>query len=281
MKALSSGGTLHRRPLFRSAHAALVLALSMCLAIYAIAAAPTARAADSLLSQGKTATASSVENAGTAGLGRGRRQHRHPLGPARPATRSGSRSTSAGPRRSARSCSSGRRPSGKAYQIQTSNDGSAWTPVYSTTTGPGGTETLNVTGSGRYIRMYGTARNTGYGYSLWEFQVYGTMGTGGGTCGTQNAALNQPATASSTENAGTPDRPRPSTATPAPAGPAPSADPQWLEVNLGSTSQPLCQVVPELGDRVRARRSRSRPPPTTRTGPRSTRRPPGPAACRR
>ena len=35
-----------------------------------------------------------------------------------------------------------------------------------------------VTGSGRYVRMYGTQRATAYGYSLWEFQVYGS---GGGT----------------------------------------------------------------------------------------------------
>ncbi|WP_084714525.1 discoidin domain-containing protein [Streptacidiphilus rugosus] len=68
--------------------------------------------------------------------------------------------------------------SGKAYQIQTSADGTNWTTVYSTTTGPGGTETLNVSGSGRYIRMYGTQRNTQWGYSLWEFSVYGA---GGGT----------------------------------------------------------------------------------------------------
>ena len=63
--------------------------------------------------------------------------------------------------------------SGKAFQIQTSNDASTWTSIYSTSTGPGGTQTLSVSGSGRYIRMYGTARNTGYGYSLWEFAVYG------------------------------------------------------------------------------------------------------------
>jgi beta-glucosidase len=37
-----------------------------------------------------------------------------------------------------------------------------------------GTQTLTVSGSGRYVRMYGTARATPYGYSLWEFQVYGT-----------------------------------------------------------------------------------------------------------
>jgi hypothetical protein len=41
---------------------------------------------------------------------------------------------------------------GKAFQIQTSPDGSTWTSIYSTTTGTGGTQTLNVTGSGRYIR---------------------------------------------------------------------------------------------------------------------------------
>jgi hypothetical protein len=34
-------------------------------------------------------------------------------------------------------------------------------------------QTLNVSGSGRYVRMYGTKRATQYGYSLWEFQVYG------------------------------------------------------------------------------------------------------------
>ncbi|MET7424646.1 DUF1996 domain-containing protein [Dactylosporangium sp. NPDC005555] len=62
---------------------------------------------------------------------------------------------------------------GKAFQIQTSADGNAWTSIYSTTTGTGGTQTLNVNGSGRYVRMYGTQRGTGYGYSLWEFKVYG------------------------------------------------------------------------------------------------------------
>jgi hypothetical protein len=65
-----------------------------------------------------------------------------------------------------------------AYRIQVSGDGSTWTDVYSTTTGTGGTETLNVSGTGRYVRMYGTTRATGYGYSLWEFQVYGTGGDG-------------------------------------------------------------------------------------------------------
>jgi hypothetical protein len=59
-----------------------------------------------------------------------------------------------------------------AFQIQTSTDNSTWTTIYSTTTGTGGDQTLSVSGSGRYIRMYGTARATQWGYSLWEFQVY-------------------------------------------------------------------------------------------------------------
>ena len=70
---------------------------------------------------------------------------------------------------------------GKAFQIQTSTDNSTWTTIYSTTTGTGGTQTLPVTGTGRYIRMYGTARATQYGYSLWEFQVFGPATGGGGT----------------------------------------------------------------------------------------------------
>ncbi|PYC66369.1 hypothetical protein C7C46_31455 [Streptomyces tateyamensis] len=60
------------------------------------------------------------------------------------------------------------------FQIQTSNDATNWTSIYSTTTGTGGTQTLNVTGTGRYLRLYGTARATQYGYSLWEFQAFGS-----------------------------------------------------------------------------------------------------------
>ncbi|MEY9967118.1 beta-glucosidase [Streptacidiphilus sp. MAP12-16] len=123
------------------------------------------------------------------------------------------------------------------YQIQTSTDGTTWTAIYSTTAGHGGTETLNISGTGRYVRMYGTQRATPYGYSLWEFQVYGTLGG----CGTANAALNQPATASSTENTGTPA----SAAVDGNTGTRWSSaysDPQWLQVDLGS-ALPVCQVV--------------------------------------
>ncbi|WP_433167526.1 discoidin domain-containing protein [Kribbella sp. CA-247076] len=66
--------------------------------------------------------------------------------------------------------------SAKSYQLQVSNDATNWSTIYQTTTGPGFKETLAVSGSGRYVRMYGTQRNSPYGYSLWEFQVYGTGG---------------------------------------------------------------------------------------------------------
>ncbi|MBD0740075.1 hypothetical protein [Streptomyces sp. CBMA29] len=43
---------------------------------------------------------------------------------------------------------------------------------------PGPHETAGDTGTGRYVRVngtaYGTARGTAYGYSLHEVQVYGT-----------------------------------------------------------------------------------------------------------
>ncbi len=61
---------------------------------------------------------------------------------------------------------------GRAYEIQVSNNGSSWTTIYATSSGEGGVEDINVSGSGRYVRMYGTERGTGWGYSLWEFEVY-------------------------------------------------------------------------------------------------------------
>jgi hypothetical protein len=67
---------------------------------------------------------------------------------------------------------------GRAYDLQISPDGNAWTNLKSVTGGTGGTETHNVSGTGRYVRLNGTQRGTGYGYSLWEFQVFGGGGTG-------------------------------------------------------------------------------------------------------
>lgn len=63
---------------------------------------------------------------------------------------------------------------GKAYIIQISKDASHWEDAYTRTNGSGGMETLSFEPiEGRYVRMYGTERTTPYGYSLWEFEVYG------------------------------------------------------------------------------------------------------------
>ncbi|MET7396100.1 DUF1996 domain-containing protein [Dactylosporangium sp. NPDC005572] len=62
------------------------------------------------------------------------------------------------------------------FTIQTSANGSSWTTINTTVNGTGGVQTLNVSSSGRYVRINTTRRATQYGVSLWEFQVFGTGG---------------------------------------------------------------------------------------------------------
>lgn len=62
---------------------------------------------------------------------------------------------------------------GRAYKVQVSDDGTLWRDAYSTTAGDGGTDELTGLGAaGRYLRVTGTQRATGYGYSLWEIEAY-------------------------------------------------------------------------------------------------------------
>ncbi|HEX2879910.1 MAG TPA: ELWxxDGT repeat protein, partial [Polyangiaceae bacterium] len=59
-----------------------------------------------------------------------------------------------------------------------------WTTIYtspSITTGAR-TDTRDVNGMGRYVRMKGTVRNTAYGYSLYDFQINGDANISCGTC---------------------------------------------------------------------------------------------------
>ena len=171
--------------------AVIVGAVATLLASYVlIASATSANAAVTLLSQGKPATASSLENAGT---------------PASYAVdgNTGTRWSSGfsdpqwiqvdlGATATVSQVVLRWEPAyATAFQIQTSADANTWTSIYATTTATGGTQTINVSGTGRYVRMYGTARATAYGYSLWEFEVYGTLGAA--ACDTTtNAALNRP-----------------------------------------------------------------------------------------
>ncbi|MFI7539938.1 discoidin domain-containing protein [Actinoplanes sp. NPDC049599] len=61
----------------------------------------------------------------------------------------------------------------KTFRIQTSANGSTWADATAATAGNVGVQSLPVTATARYVRMYGTERATQYGYSLWEFKVFG------------------------------------------------------------------------------------------------------------
>ncbi|ASZ13463.1 discoidin domain-containing protein [Chitinophaga pendula] len=79
---------------------------------------------------------------------------------------------------------------GRAFEIQTSLNGTDWSTAYSTANGGGGTNEISFGArDARFVRMYGTRRSNDWGYSLFEFQVFAG--------GTTNIALNRPATASS------------------------------------------------------------------------------------
>ncbi|WP_443048308.1 discoidin domain-containing protein [Streptomyces sp. H39-C1] len=154
----------------------LLAVVALSLFFYALAAGPvTAHADDTLLSQGKTVTASSVEGAGTPASAAvdGDGTTRWASAWADPQWLQVDLGASSNISKIVLNWEN----AAKAYKIQVSDDATNWADVYSTSTGVGGTETLNVTGTGRYVRMYGTARSNGYGYALWEFQVYGTSGT--------------------------------------------------------------------------------------------------------
>ena len=63
---------------------------------------------------------------------------------------------------------------GKAYLIRVSNDAENWTTVFSETNGNGGIDDISFpTANGRYVLMHGSQRGTSFGYSLYDFEVYG------------------------------------------------------------------------------------------------------------
>ena len=111
--------------------------------------------------------------------------------------------------------------------------------MYSTAAGAGGDQTLAVAGTGRYVRLQLTSRATQYGYSLWEFEVYGGGGAEPGPDGL--LSYNKPATASTFQDDGACANCTPAKATdldPATRW-ATSAtngwvDPGWITVDLGA-----------------------------------------------
>ncbi|WP_405888757.1 beta-1,3-glucanase family protein [Streptomyces sp. NBC_01136] len=175
----TSFSALTRRPAARVtlSRTALCLVIALLAACFVALTPSLARADDQLLSQGRPATASSTESASfpAAAAVDGNPGTRWSSGFADPQWLQVDLGSV---QQITRVTLTWEAAYAKAYQIQTSTDAATWTTVYSTTTATGGTQNLTVTGSGRYIRLYGTARATQYGYSLWEFQVYGP---GGGT----------------------------------------------------------------------------------------------------
>ncbi|MDX6279619.1 MAG: hypothetical protein QOH03_690, partial [Kribbellaceae bacterium] len=67
----------------------------------------------------------------------------------------------------------------KGFQLQTSDNGTSWITIQTTTNGTGGEQSLVVNGNGRYVRILVTQRATQWGASLYEFQVYGGTPAGG------------------------------------------------------------------------------------------------------
>ncbi|WP_084648807.1 polysaccharide lyase family 8 super-sandwich domain-containing protein [Paenibacillus sp. FSL R7-269] len=63
---------------------------------------------------------------------------------------------------------------GKEYRIDVSDTLHDWKTVYSTSSGDGDVDEISIDPvNARYVRMYGTQRGSKYGYSLWEFKVFG------------------------------------------------------------------------------------------------------------
>ncbi|MEY9490681.1 hypothetical protein RKD26_006475 [Streptomyces calvus] len=231
----------HIKQLSRLRRRALGAALVATAALVTLPASPTpAAAADTLLSQGRTATASSAENAATPASGAvdGDRGTRWSSAPSDDQWLQVDLGVTASVSRVVLDWEAA---FGKDYRIQLSQDGGSWTDAGTVQGSDGGVDTVDVTGQARYVRMQGLDRATAWGYSLWEFQVYGTAGTTPpASCGTANSAQGRPASASSTENAGTPA----SAAFDGDTGTrwsSQASDPQWVQVDLGSVRD-LCKV---------------------------------------
>jgi len=119
-----------------------------------------------------------------------------------------------------------------AYKVQISADGSNWSDLKSIT---GNSALVNdhtgLSGTGRYIRIYGTGRGTPYGYSIYELEVYGTSAPT-----STNLALNKTASSSSIEAAGLEaSKAVDGNGTTTRWASTEGVDPQWLSVDLGAS----------------------------------------------
>ena len=260
--------------------AAAVAAVTIAATVAVTGLSGTAAAADPLISQGKPATASSTENAGTPAVGRRRRQHRHPLvqrvqrsavDPGRPR-----RHRHHQPGRPA----TGRPRTPRAFQIQTSANGTDLdhdllapppAPAASRPSpSPAPAATCGCTappGPPATATRCGSSRSTA------------TIGGGSRLRHRQRGA-----------GPARPPPPRPRTPAPRPraavdgnAGTRWSSafsDPQWLQVDLGAAAADLPGRA-DTGRPPTPRRSRSRSRPTATTWTDDLHAPPPAPAARR
>jgi beta-glucosidase len=194
---------------------------------------PLAHAAGTLLSQGKPATASSTENAGTPASAAvdGDAGTRWSSAFSDPQWLQVDLGTSQAITQVTLNWETAR---AATFKIQTSATGTTWTDATATLNGTDGVQNVPLTATARYVRMDGLTRTTAYGYSLWEFQVFG--GTTGTACNPGDSAQGQPTTAGSSENAGTPAAAA-TDGDPGTRWSSAATDPQWLQVDLGGTQQ--------------------------------------------
>ena len=63
----------------------------------------------------------------------------------------------------------------QTYTIEVSSDGKTYQTVYSTDSGSGETDAIELEDpvKAQWIRMHGTQRGTPFGYSIYEFKVFG------------------------------------------------------------------------------------------------------------
>lgn len=158
-------------------HAALLVALTVGIAA-AVTASHPSWAAETLLSQGKPATASSIEDStltpdkAVDGNTSTRWASAEGIDPQWIQVDLGSVATISRIRLNWEVAYA------KTYRVEFSSDAASWTTKYTTSNGAEGVkEITTATGPARYVRVYGTQRGTPYGYSLWEFEVYGEAGT--------------------------------------------------------------------------------------------------------
>ncbi|GLL02809.1 discoidin domain-containing protein [Dactylosporangium matsuzakiense] len=141
-----------------------------------------------------------------------------------------------------------------AFDVQSSDDGDTWQTVYSTASGRGGHQVLDIAASGSRLRLHLTARATRFGYSLFTVAVFEGIAspprTGDGASPATRETLlshHKPATASSHGKQTAPANAVDDLAGTQWATDAHATGPSWLAVDLGAPAQ-VSRVTVQWGE---------------------------------